>query len=82
MQLEQTVAEVIGDLDLSRRVVAEILRQHGGDRIYLPADHYRYRNEQIVELVESGVAVERVSRRFGLCERTVRRIVKNCGSQR
>lgn len=77
--MERTVIDVLGDRDTARAVVSELLRRHGGDRLYLPSCHYSYRNQQIADMIAGGAAVGRVAKRFGLCERTVRRIIKHSG---
>lgn len=74
--MERTVAEVTNDRELSRKIVAAILRAHGGDRVYLPTENYRYRNDRIRELYDAGVSVKAIAKRYSLHCTTVRRIIK------
>ena len=75
--MEITVEEVVGDRTTARKIVAKLLHQFGGDKIYLPGNHYSYRNQQIAELANAGVDVGKIALRYQLHRRTVERIVKN-----
>lgn len=75
-EMETVVLDVIDDTATAREIVARIVRRFGGGAVYLPAEHYQARNEQIIELVNAGAAVDAVANRYRLHPVTVRRICR------
>jgi Mor family transcriptional regulator len=75
-EMETIVLDVIDDTATAREIVSRIIRRFGGGAVYLPAEHYQARNEQIIELVTAGASVEAVAGRYRLHPVTVRRICR------
>lgn len=75
-EMEAVVLDVIDDTTTAREIVARIIRRFGGGAVYLPAEHYQARNEQIIELVTAGASVDAVAGRYRLHPVTVRRICR------
>lgn len=75
-EMEQTVNEIVGNAELSRKIVFALLRRFGGDRIYIPTGENIERNATIRELFASGVSATQLAQRFRLSCATIYRIVK------
>ena len=74
-QMIETVDRVIDDESKAKAVVFAIMKEYGGERLYIPANDYVSRNAEIRELHAAGLTPEQLARRYRLSVRTIGRIV-------
>lgn len=70
----QRFYEIVGD-----KAYREVVAEYGRTNVYIPVDIYftkEERNKMIFEEYKKGVGYIKLVRKFGLCESTIRKIVK------
>ena len=75
----QRFYEIVGD-----KAYREVVAEYGGTNVYIPVDIYftkEERNKMIFEEYKKGVGYIKLVRKFGLCESTIRKIVKKMKNQ-
>jgi len=74
-EMRRVVASVIGDEQKAGDIVYALISNFGGERLTLPINDYRHRNQEIKDLHKAGASVEQLAKRFRLSVRTVYRII-------
>jgi len=75
-EMKRVVASVIdGDEHSAALIVFALIKEFGGEALYVPKDDYRHRNAEIKSLYNAGASIEHLAKRFHLSERTIYRII-------
>lgn len=75
-EMRLVVAGIVDDDQQANDVVYALIRQFGGDQLYLPCNDYEMRNKEIKTLYKAKVSVESLAKRFKLSPKTIYRIIK------
>jgi Mor family transcriptional regulator len=76
IEMRRIVTAVCHDEQQATAIVYALIRNLGGERLYIPHNNYTERNNEMKCLYQSGATVEQLASRYRLCEITVQRIVK------
>lgn len=74
-EMQRVVAGVIGDSDQALKVVYALLKEFGGERIYIPHNGFAERNAEIKSMHNAGVSVQLLAMRYRLSKMTIYRII-------
>lgn len=74
-EMNRVVMSVLGNEMQASEVVYALIKNFGGERIYLPSNDYGKRNSEIIELFKAGASVDQLARRYRLSVKTVYRII-------
>lgn len=75
-EMRDVVEGIIGDDDKASDIVYALIKQFGGNRLYIPHNDYQLRNREIKQLASQGVDIDILSKRYQLSAKTVKRIIK------
>ncbi len=75
-EMRDVVEGIIGDDDKASDIVYALIKQFGGNRLYIPHNDYQLRNREIKQLASQGVDIDLLSKRYQLSAKTVKRIIK------
>lgn len=83
-EIIRSVAEVLGDEDLSRKVVRRLTKDFGGMSVYIPQERNAFRNDIEHELYDQfdGANHRQLARNYGFSVPTIREIVRRIRAER
>ncbi len=76
-EMKRVVASVVGCEIQADKIVFALMKNFGGERLYIPSNDYESRNREIRELYRSGASVDKLSARYRVSVRTVYRIIES-----
>jgi Mor family transcriptional regulator len=76
LEMRRIVAGVCGDEQQANAIVFALISHLGGERLYIPHNDYKERNQEMISLHKSGASLDQLASRYGLASKTVYRIVK------
>ena len=75
-EMQRVVNQVTQDEEQSQAIVYALLKNFGGDRLYLPHNDYDRRNQEIIDLYNAGAEIEKLAARYRLSKKTIKRILQ------
>ncbi len=75
-EMRRVVAGVIGDDQQAVDVVFALIKNFGGERLYIPTNNFNMRNSEINSLHSSGATVDHLAKRYQLSPKTIYRILE------
>lgn len=74
-EMRRVVVGVVGDEQKAIDVVYELIKNFGGERLYMPVNDCETRNREIRSLHDSGASVEQLAKRYRLSPKTIYRVL-------
>ena len=77
LEMRRVVTSVTGDGDehQANAIVYALIRNFGGERLYIPHHDYQERNQEMISLHQAGASIDQLAIRYRLAIKTVYRIV-------
>lgn len=75
-EMERVVSQVTQDDKQSQAIVYALIKNFGGERLYLPHQDYERRNQEIMDLYNAGAEIDKLAARYRLSEKTIKRILQ------
>lgn len=76
-EMHRVVTGVIGDDNQANDVVFALIKNFGGERLYIPTNSFTMRNSEINSLHSSGATVDYLAKRYQLSPKTIYRILED-----
>ena len=76
-EMRRVVTAVTGDDKQAGEVVHALIKNFGGERLYIPGNNHALRNTEIQSLRRAGSSVCQLSKRYRLTSATIYRIINN-----
>jgi Mor family transcriptional regulator len=74
-EMRRIVEGITNDPQVSEKIVYALVKNLGGDRLYIPMNDYERRNSEIKSLYRHGATTSQLAKRYRLADRTIRRII-------
>lgn len=79
LEMRRVVTTITNDEQQANAVVYALIRNFGGERLYIPHNDYQIRNEEMICLYQAGASLEQLASRYRLAVTTINRILKANG---
>lgn len=74
--IRDTILTVLIDEDMTNEIIKSLLKNLGGQDIYIPTDDINCRNSKIKSYYHEGMSVEKLAYKFRLHKKTICRVIK------